>query len=262
MPTIVYSPEDAVSSGAGRILRDQGGFTEAAPWNGMRRFTLGQVDLLELKGHHLYADDLDALGTDLIVVLSRHSSAKGVPAFTVHPVGNWSGEAKIGGRPRTLGVAAPLAMLGALQALVHENRSPLTVTYEATHHGPLVSTPLMYAELGGSEELWGNEELLGTLARAVLSSLGKEVEHGQVALGIGGLHYEGKFSRLALDGKYAFSHMMSKYYVGELGMLAQAIERSRPQPEIAVIEWKSLRSEERNQVVARLGEIGLDHVRV
>lgn len=262
MPTIVYSHEDVVSSRAGEVLKRQAGLTEAAPLHGMRRFQGAGVDLLELKEHHLYSDDLDALGTDLIVVLSRHTSEKGVRAFCVHPVGNWTGEAKIGGRPRELGVAAPVAMLRCLKALSAMNSTSLAVTYEATHHGPLLKTPLMYAELGGHESVHDDQDLLGILTGAVLNSLDMDAPYEKVALGIGGLHYESKFTRLALEGKYAFSHMMSKYYVGEVDMLAQAASRSQPVPEVAVIEWKSITSEQRTAVIRKLSEIGLDYIRV
>ncbi len=262
MPAIVYSPEDIVSAGAARALKEIVPFEEVEPAAGNRHFRHGELDLFELPKHHLYADHLDELGADLLIVLSRHSSAQSVPAFTVHPMGNWSTEARLGGRPKDLATAAPVAMLRTLRALSEADTNGLQVTYEATHHGPFLNTPSFYAEVGGNESTWTDRRLLAILAGSVHASLTKEAPYEKVALGIGGLHYESKFARLALEGKYAFAHMMSKHYVREIDMLEKAATRSSPRPEVAVIEWKSLSSETRKPILARLGEIGLDYVRV
>ena len=262
MRYLVYSPEDMVSAGAAAALRSAYAFRPVSAVEGISRYEWEGIELLELPGHHLYADYLDKLGADLIIVLTRHSSAKSVPAFTAHPVGNWTDDAKLGGRPRELSTAAPVAMLKILKALSERAPLDIPVTYEATHHGPALRTPVVYAEVGGNEEIWKDGRLHKVLAEAVVASLDAEASFGKVALGIGGLHYESKFSRLALEGRFAFGHMMSKHYCGELAMLAQAIERSDPRPEVAVIEWKSLASEERSRVIARLSELGLDYERV
>ena len=137
MRYLVYSPEDMVSAGAAATLRSAYPFRPVSAVEGISRYEWEGIELLELPGHHLYADYLDKLGADLIIVLSRHSSAKSVPAFTAHPVGNWTDDAKLGGRPRELSTAAPVAMLKILTALSERAPLDIPVTYEATHHGPV-----------------------------------------------------------------------------------------------------------------------------
>lgn len=261
---IVYSAEDPVSLNAGMALIDSAGPEEAEPLHGMRHFRLEGADILELEGHHLHSELLDEIvKTDCIIFLSRHSSAKGTPAFTVHPEGNWNGEARVGGQPRQLSTAAPVEMLRVLRTMANGLKSAeIEVTYEATHHGPLLKTPSLYAEVGGNEEVWANKTLAAKLADFVLGSVGADVEFDNVALGVGGMHYPTKFTKLALDGRYAFAHMMPRHHAGEIEMIGQAIERSSPRPEVAVIEWKSLRATERNAIIGKLDEVGLDHVRV
>ncbi len=262
MPVLIYSPEDVVSLGAAEALRSLEAFHETDPTAGMRTFRSNGITLIETPGHHLYADHLDDLGADSIVVLSRHSSAKSVPSFTVHPVGNWTADTKIGGKPRELSTAAPVMMLQVLKSLAQRAPPHFSVTYEATHHGPFLRTPTLYAEVGGNEEVWQDSKMHRLLAEAVRDALGQTARFERIAVGIGGMHYESKFARLALEGKFAFGHMMPKHHAGELDMLGQAIDRCHPRPDVAVIEWKSFNSEERNRVIARLSNLGMDHVRV
>ena len=222
---IVYSLADQVSTAIADALKEFAGFEEKGQFNGMRHFKCEKASLLELEESHLHADFLDELHTDLIIVLSRHSSAKGQPSFTVHPMGNWNGEAKLGGKPKQLATAAPIGMLNCLAAMKNRNKTQIPATYEATHHGPLLMTPAFYAEIGGDEHTKTSKEAARFLAESVFESLDNEAPYKKIAFGIGGLHYEDRFAKRALEGEYAFGHMMSKYYAGNVDMLQQAITK-------------------------------------
>ena len=219
--------------------------------------------MVALAGPSITADFLDALGAERIVFVSRHSSAKGMASFTTHATGNWSGTSDYGGKPRELSVASPLCMLSFLSEISREAAGlGVPVTYEATHHGPLLSTPSLFAEIG-PVEVPMDPRRAKALAGSVASLLGgEEPEFDKVALGIGGTHYPEKFTKLALSGKYAFSHIMSRYYAGEAGMLEKAVQRSEARPEVAVLDWKGIRSEHKPGVLAELDRLGLDHEKV
>lgn len=263
MVHIVYSLADPVSLAIAEALKETVSFTEQPQINGMRHFKYGKVDLLELRDTHLHAEFLDdAIKTDFIIILSRHSSAKGLPSFTVHPEGNWSDDAKIGGKPKQLAFAAPVRMLNALVTMKNRNKSSIPVTYEATHHGPLLRTPSFYAEIGGDENTRTSKEFAQFLAKSVFESLDFQAPYKKVALGIGGLHYSDRFAKRAFSGEYAFGHIMSKYYVNNTDMLQQAVDRSSPKPEMAVIDWKSIGVEEREAAVKKLDELGLDYAKI
>lgn len=45
-------------------------------------------------------------------------------------------------------------------------------------------------------------------------------------------------------------------------MLQKAIEKSDRTAELAVIEWKGIKAADRDMIIKRLGELGLDYERV
>jgi len=218
--------------------------------------------LIELNGELVNAEYLDGIGMGTILFLSKHSSAKNVPAYTVHATGNWSGEALLGGKPRALSVSDPMLMCALLHSISKRNKdSAMQVTYEATHHGPLLDTPSVFVEI---EKNSFNDERCMLVARSIVdaiknSSLCKDMP---IAIGIGGTHYSARFTSIALSGKYAFSHIMPKYYVDEIAMAKHAIERSVPKASLAVIEWKSINSAKREIILRELEKSGIPYERV
>ncbi len=151
-----------------------------------------------------------------------------------------------------------------LSVLIELSRNKkIRVSYEATHHGPLINVPSLFAELGGNEETEANREYTDTLGRAVMdSTYNSGVIYDKVAIGIGSTHYPEKFTKLALEGAYAFSHILPKYHIKETDMIEQAINKSKPKADIAVIEWKSINNNDRNSVTKKLDELGMDYVKV
>ncbi|MGI0133343.1 MAG: D-aminoacyl-tRNA deacylase, partial [Candidatus Micrarchaeaceae archaeon] len=150
MPYVVYTADDVASSNIASALKDIMGFKETDAIDGRRRFMSGDTFMLETGGRLYEAEYLnEMLDTDLMVFLSRHASEKGLASFTAHSLGNWSDEARFGGRGKCLSVAAPEFMLKVLHGLKKNNSTGIPVTYEATHHGPLIDTPSLFVELGG-----------------------------------------------------------------------------------------------------------------
>ncbi|MGC8669684.1 MAG: D-aminoacyl-tRNA deacylase [Candidatus Micrarchaeia archaeon] len=261
MKFLVYSKEDSVSEGIANAIMHLYNFSNAEEINSYKHFFCKQYDLhmLELNTSLLEAELLDNINADLLVILSKHSSQMGVPSMSVHATGNWSDEAKLGGEPRKLSVAAPVRMHALIVELNALNKNPgIEVTYEATHHGPLLNTPSLFAEI---EEHSFSQENAEVMARAVIESLQKNADL-KIAVGIGGTHYPKKFTSMALNNGYAFSHIMPKYYVDNVDMLEEAINRSEPVAKTAVIDWKSLNAKKRDMVIAKLDEIGIRYERI
>lgn len=235
---------------------------------GVELYKCSNFDLLVLEGPLIEAQ-IDKFGFDVAYFLSKHKSKDQVPSFTTHSLGNFREEAKLGGKPKELGFAAPIQMLGILQGL-EKIEAPIQKTYEATHHGPLLKTPSLFVELGGDEKTINNAHLAGLLSDIVYEKIisRNEAEYDKVALGIGCTHYPEKFNRLAFEGKYAFSHIMPKYAIlnedgtDNLAVLSQALERSNLAPEIAVVDWKSINAVAKNRVVEALNRLGLDYEKV
>jgi D-aminoacyl-tRNA deacylase len=261
MVYFIYSDETA-SSNIAAALKAELGLNEIDAIGGLQRFSNGKEYMIRIEGRLVEADFLNNMIDDVIIFLSKHSSGKGIPSFTVHPEGNWTEDNSLGGRPKSLSVSSPSRMLGVLQAMSKSNKTGIKESYEATHHGPLLDHPSFFVELGGNDETIRNKEYAEFVAKAVASSIGSKAEYGKVAIGIGGMHYSDKFTRLAIEGKYAFAHIMSKYYASCTGMIKTSLERSDEKVDTAVIEWKSIKANEREIIVRELGALGIDYAKV
>ncbi len=205
--------------------------------------------------------------TELIIFLSRHSSQSGTPTLTVHTPGNF-GAAELGGLPRTVSVCPANAMADALKALTRqktEHNLGYQVSYEATHHGPSLAVPTMFVELGSSEAQWSDKVAAAAVAEAAMAAAANfGVSCQPAVLGIGGTHYNQKFTQMALNSGVAFGHMIPKYAVSEVSdeLLRHCIERTKESVGSAVVDWKGIRSEDKPTVVLALHAVGLPFKKV
>lgn len=261
MVYFVYSKETA-SSNIANELRPLLELEKSEDFNGLAHFSNGKIHMVGVEGRVIDADFLDKIINDTTIFLSRHSSKQGISAFTVHAEGNWSDEATLGGKPKELSVSSPLNMLNFLSAIRGMNTTDIGVTYEATHHGPLLNNPSFFVELGGNEDVIGSKEYASFIAKSTVKALDTNAAYDKIAVGLGGMHYPEKFTRLALEGKYAFAHIMPKYHISCIDMIGKAFERSDKKPEIALIEWKSIKAIDRENIVRELNVLGIDYAKV
>lgn len=264
---LLYSNLDPASKNIAEHIKSEYQF-EPKSRGGKEFWGNGEIQIHRSTSELIFADHVDELNLDLIYFLNKHSSAEGVASFTTHSTGNWTNEAKLGGEPKQLSRSAPIQMRAVLESISKIDATGLEKTYEATHHGPVIKTPSMFVELGGTKDAINDKHLAAKLADAVYSSIiDKNKAYKKIAIGIGGIHYSRKFSRLAIEEGYAFSYIMPKYAImnedesDNLEMLEQALQRSKEKPEIAVIEWKSINSDVRNRVIKKLNAIGLEYER-
>ena len=203
----------------------------------------------------------------LIVFISRHSSASGKPTLSVHTPGN-IGTAEFGGLPQQVSVSPATAMHDALKALSFFKEGmqlEYEVSYECTHHGPSLKTPTMFVELGSSLEQWSDLKAAEAVAHAAMSAIGKfEVTDNSAVLGIGGTHYNQRFTRMALDDEEVFGHLIPKYAVPlvDSAMLRQCVERTLETVECAVLDWKGIKSADKPKLLKMLEEVGIPYKKV
>ena len=209
---------------------------------------------------------LDNLFTpQLIVFLSRHSSAKGIPTLSVHTPGNLA-EAKFGGKPRTVSISPAAAMKNALSEmakLTDERGLDYEVSYECTHHGPSLNTPSMFVELGSSPKQWKDQEAAEVVAHAAVAAI-SEPSSCSAVLGIGGPHYNNKFTKMALTTQKAFGHIIPKYALAEVDaeIMKQCIERTVETVDSAVLDWKGIKGKHKPKLVATLEALGMSSEKV
>jgi D-aminoacyl-tRNA deacylase len=198
----------------------------------------------------------DHFAASLIVFISRHSGVAGIPTLSVHVPGNLGEEAKLGGLPKHISVCSASAMKNALLELARikeESNLPYEVSYECTHHGPSLNAPTMFVELGSSMEQWKDPKAAEAVAYAAIAAITKDTKYPAV-LGVGGPHYNERFTRIALTTPKAFGHIISKYAAPTVDAttVKQCVQKTAEKVESAVFDWKSLRSPHRRKIITAL----------
>ncbi|HIE15224.1 TPA: D-tyrosyl-tRNA(Tyr) deacylase [Candidatus Bathyarchaeota archaeon] len=196
----------------------------------------------------------------LIIFVSRHKSASGIPTLSAHVPGNL-GSAEMGGLPRKVSIASASAMKEALEELMRsKERLNLNydVSYECTHHGPSLDVPTMFVELGSSLNQWKDLKAAEAVAKAAMAAALSENVYPTV-LGIGGLHYNRKFTKIAINSEIAFGHMIPKYAVHLVDsyVLRHCIERTVEPVQKIVLDWKGIKGSEKSRLMEVLTEIDL-----
>jgi D-aminoacyl-tRNA deacylase len=227
------------------------------------------VTLATLSMESVNAQNLSEIFPDaqIIVFISRHSSASGKPTLSVHTPGNFA-EAGIGGLPRRISVSPATAMSDALKALLHfkeELSLNYEVSYECTHHGPSLNVPTMFVELGSSAAQWSDSKAAEAVAHSAMSAIANfSTPANSAVLGIGGPHYNQKFTHMALASEAVFGHMIPKYAVSVVDseMLAQCIEKTLEKVSLAILDWKGIRSQDKQKLLSSLQDVGLNFKKV
>ncbi|MCS7096232.1 MAG: hypothetical protein N3F10_05485 [Candidatus Bathyarchaeota archaeon] len=227
-----------------------------------------KVKLVILDCEPVYTQDIadKYKSLELVVFVSRHSSTSGTPTLSVHTPGNF-GEAALGGIPGKVSIAPANAMMRALKImakLVSKRNLSYDVSYECTHHGPSLDSPAMFAELGSTPKEWEDSEAAEVVAHAAMEAAIGYCSKTAVALGIGGPHYNGKFTRMTLEDDVAFGHIIPKYAIPHVdeSILKQCVDRTLEKVEFAVLDWKGIKGEDKHKIVKIIEKIGLQFKKV
>lgn len=156
----------------------------------------------------------------LAIFISRHTSKTGNPTLTLHPIGNY-GKALFGGRDKKLIQSAPIIMTELLRILkrnANEKNLYHNVCFEVTHHGPNISIPSLFIEVGSNPDEWKKISPANAVAKSILelfelSYIENRSTDIPVLIGLGGGHYAPRFTDIALERKVAFGHMIPTYQI-------------------------------------------------
>ncbi|MBU0980364.1 MAG: hypothetical protein KJ709_06140 [Nanoarchaeota archaeon] len=208
----------------------------------------------------LYADYLDELKADMILFIYSHRSKAGIPSLCVHTPGNW-GPADLGGMEKQL-CTAPANYIKAIFNGLHKQETDYDVVQEVTHHGPFLKTPCIYVEIGCHEEQWTDKAAGKAVATALLEVLKNPVIEYPSVVGIGGLHTCPNFKKLILSDEFSLGHACPKYNLQNLNeeMLNQALDRTIPKAEQAVLAWKGL-GQEKARIIELLESMEIPYSR-
>jgi D-aminoacyl-tRNA deacylase len=269
MILVVASNKDPASLNIKKQILNHYSFNETtARFQGSTIYT-SQVNgkdaqLITLNQESVHAQNLTTFRAEpeLIVFISRHSSMSGTPTLSVHTPGNL-GQAELGGNPREVSISPANAMRNALKVMAKlrdEMQLKYQVSYECTHHGPSLNVPTMFAELGSSPTQWNDATAAEAVAHAAMEAITRfSSAPVETVLGLGGPHYNSRFTRIALEKEVAFGHMIPKYSVAHIdtGILQQCINRTLEKVGHAVLDWKGIRGDDKPRVVEMANETGL-----
>ena len=92
-----------------------------------------------------------------------------------------------------------------------------SVSFETTHHGPWLTSPSLFIEIGSTEEKWGHEVAASVLADVIISGLNLDGDSGipiinpkKIVFCLGGGHYAPQPMRLS-DKGITIGHMLASY---------------------------------------------------
>jgi len=222
-----------------------------------------EVKLVTINKEPIYYQAItNHFNPQLIIYLSRHSSKSGTPTLSVHTPGNLTTQAKKGGTPRKTSIAPANAMKEALLEMAQQKNTlglDYEVSYECTHHGPSLDTAAMFVELGSSPIQWKDTKAAEAVAHAAIAPICKHSKHSPVAVGIGGPHYSRKFSHMALDGSFAFGHIIPKYAISQIDaeIIKQCVERTVEKVKTIILDWKGIKGADKAELVKALEEVGV-----
>jgi D-aminoacyl-tRNA deacylase len=274
MILLVSSNQDIASQNIKKQILENYVFTETSTFEGSPLYTANvnrkKVTLITLNRESVTAQDLPEKfpEANLITFISRHSSQSGKHTLSVHTPGNF-GAAELGGKPKSISVAPAVAMQTTLRALTHYKEQldifHYEISYEGTHHGPSLKVPTMFVELGSCEEQWADDKAAEAVAHSTMTAVATFGEYQSSAvLGIGGTHYNQRFTTMALVGAATFGHIIPKYAIVNVDaeMVKQCVERTLEQVPLALLDWKGIRSQDKPALLAALESAGLPYQKV
>ena len=207
----------------------------------------------------IYTENLD-LGKinqyDLIIFASRHVSEKGGKTISIHAPGNWR-DAKFGGEKGKVCKTSAQFQKQLFEKLKKNlEKFPLKgyeLTLEATHHGPLISKPCLFVEIGATEREWKDRKAAFVVAKSISEIIQefRENPYNEIAVGIGGPHYCPSFNKIQLNSNVAISHVIPQYvFPLTEEMVQEAIAGTEEDIDMILLDWKGLgNAEQRNQAM-------------
>jgi len=217
-----------------------------------------KCEKLRLKVHYCEEDILKINklpDSDAYIFLSTHKSESKMPCLTSHFPGVFSNDTSYGGNPKELSYTYPSLQKIYMQTLndlkgAKPELEKYQVVVEATHHGPThFKKPVLFVEIGSSEEEWQEEAPAELIAKTVKKTLEKikDEKFTKIGIAFGGTHYPDKFTKVIIDGEFAIGHIFPKYQSENMDdvMFDQMVKKSKEAVEYVLIDWKGINNKSR-----------------
>lgn len=206
-------------------------------------YSFKNLKLYTIHDKSIHCENLDELiEADCFIFLSKHSSKSKIPSLSVHSLGNY-GDAMLGGREKTLTLSYATLQKKMFQLLVKYNTlSDFDVILETTHHGPYLSRPALFIEIGSCELYWSNDAAARIIAQVVVESCTVKLDPCKTVVALGGLHHCPTFKTFLLESEYAISHVCAKYQLENFSydLLREMISKTFEDVEFVLVDKKGL----------------------
>jgi len=249
---LVTSTQDLAGKTMSQYLIRSAGFESASPADPYGESYVSarhrNIQLYVFYGNLLTFENISRIipQADVFIFLSKHKSDSTIPTLTCHFTGNFSADNSHGGYPRQIAITYPSLLKGYLKAMTAAKQKVpgYEVIIEATHHGPTsIDKPVLFIELGSSENQWKDANAAAAMCEALLSVLDKGFEPCEkVGIALGGTHYPQKFNRLLLESNFGLAAVASKHNLEAIDreMLDQMAEKSTEKVTHVVLDIKGL----------------------
>ena len=241
---LMVSEQDIASTIQGDALLARGGWIEKDAIGGERiwKHTEKDVWIWWIDKRFLMSDNLDVkftqeVGVDVdeVIFLSRHYAASGRPSLTLHVIGV-PGEIPHGEIAEHGGIKGEVVLpnprfaswyrLMCEAAHKHMLVPEFELTIETTHHGPCLSVPTMFVEIGSAESHWDRRDAAEAWADVIEIGLGLDGSQGtgdwsnldsdqkagaKIMLGIGGGHYAPRHTDVLRKTNCWAGHQLANY---------------------------------------------------
>ena len=210
--------------------------------------------------------DLEKINNyDFIIFASKHESKSKEKTLSVHAPGNWR-SANHGGEKNKVCPTSAIFLkqiFEKLDSTTKEHNLDYKVTMEATHHGPLISKPCLFIEIGSTETEYTDRRAGFVIARTIKETIAdfKENPYNEIAIAIGGPHYCPGFNKIQLKSNVAISHVIPQYVspVTEQ-MISEAIKKTEEEVDFVLLDWKGLgNAERRKEILSILDKLYLSY---
>ena len=257
MPIVLFTSKNTASKNIAAVLIEKSGFIEKEK----NKWEKNGIELIDTEADTVLDIPTD-FKTDYLLVLSSHKSKSGEKMLTAHFPGNWD-EAKFGGEPKTLNIAYGSRLKILIQELMKSNKTGWPVSIEADHHGPTCNIPVIFVEIGSTEEEWNDENAALSVAEAVDKSLSR-TEKFESSLGIGGGHYAREFTKMILETESAVGHIAPKYALDnlELDIFKQAVEKNVEKISKVFVIKESTNRKHKRKIEEFCSELGLEYIEI
>jgi len=207
----------------------------------LKELNFNEKNIHVIEERSIEADNIN-LKTDFVIFATKHKSESQKKTLTVHNPGNW-GKAELGGKDFSLPKSNPIVLKNAFLELKKLNNLDYETSGEVTHHGPCISLPSLFIEIGSSENEWEDKEAAKIIAQAIVNlTKKKNNENYKVAIGLGGGHYMPSFNKILERTDIAFSYICPKHNLENLNkdLIEQAVNNSAKKVDFFLLDWKGL----------------------